>query len=125
MAGALFSLPTEIYMGEVDVERQKQNVLRMQLMGAKVHSVKTGGRTLKDAINDAMRDWISNLANTHYVLGTAAGPHPFPTMVKYFQRVIGDEAKAQFASKRKLFTRLCGGMCWGRFERYWYFHCIC
>lgn len=101
MAGALFGLPTEIYMGEVDIERQKQNVLRMQLMGAKVHSVKTGGRTLKDAINDAMRDWISNLATTHYVLGTAAGPHPFPTLVKFFQRVIGDEAKEQLQTVKK------------------------
>jgi tryptophan synthase beta chain len=100
IAGALLSLPTEIYMGEVDIVRQKQNVLRMQLMGAQVHSVKTGGRTLKDAINDAMRDWISNLATTHYVLGTAAGPHPFPTIVKFFQRVIGDEAKEQLLASK-------------------------
>ncbi|MDR3613410.1 MAG: tryptophan synthase subunit beta [Candidatus Obscuribacterales bacterium] len=100
MAGALLGLPTEIYMGEVDIERQKQNVLRMQLMGAKVHSVKTGGRTLKDAINDAMRDWISNLSTTHYVLGTAAGPHPFPTLVKFFQRVIGDEAREQLLTSK-------------------------
>jgi tryptophan synthase beta chain len=100
MAGALLGLPTEIYMGEVDIERQKQNVLRMELMGAKVHSVKTGGRTLKDAINDAMRDWISNLSTTHYVLGTAAGPHPFPTLVKFFQRVIGDEAREQLLASR-------------------------
>jgi tryptophan synthase beta chain len=100
MAGALLGLPTEIYMGEVDIERQKQNVLRMELMGAKVHSVKTGGRTLKDAINDAMRDWISNLSTTHYVLGTAAGPHPFPTLVKFFQRVIGDEAREQLLASK-------------------------
>jgi tryptophan synthase beta chain len=100
IAGALLGLPTEIYMGEVDIERQKQNVLRMQLMGAQVHSVKTGGRTLKDAINDAMRDWISNLTTTHYVLGTAAGPHPFPTIVKFFQRVIGDEAREQLLTSK-------------------------
>lgn len=99
MAGALMGIPTEVYMGEVDIERQKPNVLRMQLMGAEVHSVKIGGRTLKDAINEALRDWISNLHNTHYMLGTAAGPHPFPTLVKFFQQVIGDEAKAQFEKR--------------------------
>ncbi len=101
MAGALMGIPTEIYMGEVDIERQKPNVLRMQLMGAKVHSVKTGGRTLKDAINEALRDWISNLRDTHYMLGTAAGPHPFPTLVKFFQRIIGDEARAQILERSK------------------------
>ncbi len=101
MAGALMGIPTEVYMGEVDIERQKPNVLRMQLMGAKVHAVKTGGRTLKDAINEALRDWISNLRDTHYMLGTAAGPHPFPTLVKFFQRVIGDEARVQFDEQNK------------------------
>lgn len=101
MAGALMGISTEIYMGEVDIERQKPNVLRMQLMGAKVHSVKTGGRTLKDAINEALRDWISNLHDTHYMLGTAAGPHPFPTLVKFFQRIIGDEARAQILERSK------------------------
>jgi tryptophan synthase beta chain len=95
MAGALLGLRTEIYMGEVDMARQQPNVFRMQLLGATVHAVRTGGRTLKDAINEALRDWMTNVRTTHYVLGTAAGPHPFPTMVKYFQRVIGDEARAQ------------------------------
>jgi tryptophan synthase beta chain len=89
-------LRTEVYMGEIDMERQKPNVFRMRLLGATVHPVKTGGRTLKDAINDALRDWISNLRDTHYVLGTAAGPHPFPTLVKFFQKVIGDEARSAF-----------------------------
>lgn len=93
MAGALLGLKTEVYMGEVDMERQKPNVFRMKLLGAEVHPVKAGGRTLKDAINEALRDWVSNLGDTHYLLGTAAGPHPFPTLVKYFQRVIGDETK--------------------------------
>ncbi len=99
MAGALLGLSVEVYMGEVDMARQQPNVFRMQLLGAKVHPVKTGGRTLKDAINAALRDWMTNVRTTHYVLGTAAGPHPFPTMVKYFQRIIGDEARAQILKK--------------------------
>lgn len=86
-------------MGEVDMERQKSNVARMHLLGAVVHPVKTGGRTLKDAINEALRDWIHNLRNTHYLLGTAAGPHPFPTLVKFFQKVVGDEAKETFVNR--------------------------
>ncbi|MCS7081157.1 MAG: tryptophan synthase subunit beta [Chloracidobacterium sp.] len=99
MAGALLGLQVEVYMGEVDMARQQPNVFRMELLGATVHPVKTGGRTLKDAINDALRDWMTNVRTTHYVLGTAAGPHPFPTMVKYFQRVIGDEARAQMLER--------------------------
>jgi tryptophan synthase beta chain len=96
MAGALLGLKTEIYMGEVDIARQMPNVQRMQLMGSVVHPVSTGSRTLKDAINEALRDWITNVGDTHYLLGTVAGPHPFPTIVKFFQRVIGDEARQQF-----------------------------
>jgi tryptophan synthase beta chain len=84
-----------IYMGAEDVERQKLNVFRMQLMGARVVPVESGGRTLKDAINEALRDWSASFETTHYLLGTAAGPHPFPTMVREFQRVIGREARAQ------------------------------
>jgi tryptophan synthase beta chain len=99
MAGALLDLQTEIYMGEVDIERQQPNVQRMKLMGAVLHPVKTGSRTLKDAINEALRDWITNLGDTHYLLGTAAGPHPFPTIVKFFQSVIGQEARSQFFDK--------------------------
>jgi tryptophan synthase beta chain len=95
MAGALLGMETEVYMGEVDMERQHANVLRMKLLGATVHPVKTGGRTLKDAINAAMRDWIATVRNTHYVLGTAAGPHPFPSIVKFFQAIVGEEARAQ------------------------------
>ena len=95
IVGALFSLPTRIYMGAEDVERQKLNVFRMQLMGAEVVPVESGGRTLKDAINEALRDWTASFADTHYLLGTAAGPHPFPTMVRQFQRVIGRETRAQ------------------------------
>jgi tryptophan synthase beta chain len=96
MAGALLGLKTEVYMGAVDIERQKQNVHRMHLLGATVHPVTTGSQTLKDAINEALRDWITNVGDTHYLLGTVAGPHPFPTIGKYFQRVIGDEARKQF-----------------------------
>lgn len=99
MAGALLGLKTEVYMGEVDMERQKPNVFRMQLLGTTVHPVKTGSRTLKDAINEALRDWIANLENTHYLLGTVAGPHPFPSMVKHFQKIIGEEASAQIQEK--------------------------
>jgi tryptophan synthase beta chain len=95
MAGAMMGMPTEIYMGAVDVKRQAPNVLRMELLGATVHAVESGGKTLKDAINDAMRDWVANTHNTHYLIGTVAGPHPFPQMVKYFHQVIGQESRQQ------------------------------
>src|SRR4029453_76080 len=95
MVGALFGLETHIYMGAEDVERQQLNVFRMKLMGAEVVAVENGSRTLKDAINEALRDWSASFCDTHYLLGTAAGPHPFPTMVRQFQRVIGREARAQ------------------------------
>ncbi len=98
IVGALFGFPTRIYMGAVDVKRQELNVLRMRLMGAEVISVETGSKTLKDAINEALRDWSSSYETTHYLLGTAAGPHPFPTIVREFQRVIGKEAKGQIAA---------------------------
>jgi tryptophan synthase beta chain len=95
IVGALLGFETVVYMGAEDVERQQLNVFRMQLMGARVVPVESGGRTLKDAINEALRDWSATFADTHYLLGTAAGPHPFPTMVREFQRVIGREARAQ------------------------------
>ena len=95
LAGALFGLETRIYMGAHDVERQQLNVFRMELMGAEVIPVESGSRTLKDAINEALRDWAASFADTHYLLGTVAGPHPFPLMVREFQRVIGKEARAQ------------------------------
>jgi tryptophan synthase beta chain len=95
IVGALLGFETMIYMGAKDVERQKLNVFRMQLMGAEVVPVESGGKTLKDAINEALRDWSASFGTTHYLLGTAAGPHPFPTMVREFQRVIGQEARAQ------------------------------
>ena len=95
MAGALFGLKTRIYMGADDVERQQLNVFRMELMGAEVVPVTGGGRTLKDAVNEALRDWTASFADAHYLLGTVAGPHPFPLMVREYQRVIGKEARAQ------------------------------
>jgi tryptophan synthase beta chain len=95
IAGALFGLETRIYMGALDVERQKLNVFRMRLMGAEVVPVESGSRTLKDAVNEALRDWTASFEDTHYLLGTVAGPHPFPLMVREFQRVIGQEARAQ------------------------------
>jgi tryptophan synthase beta chain len=95
LAGALFGLETRIYMGAHDVERQKLNVFRMRLMGAEVIPVTSGGQTLKDAVNEALRDWTASFADTHYLLGTVAGPHPFPLMVREYQRVIGKETRAQ------------------------------
>jgi tryptophan synthase beta chain len=94
-ACALIGLDCVIYMGAVDMKRQALNVARMRLLGAQVVSVESGSRTLKDAINEAFRDWVSNAENTYYCFGTAAGPHPFPTMVRDFQRVIGLETRAQ------------------------------
>ncbi|HUV80292.1 MAG TPA: tryptophan synthase subunit beta, partial [Candidatus Bathyarchaeia archaeon] len=95
IVGALFGLQTEIYMGEEDIERQRLNVFRMKLMGAEVHPVGSGSKTLKDAINEAIRDWVTNVQETHYLLGSVVGPHPYPMMVRDFQRVIGLEAKGQ------------------------------
>jgi tryptophan synthase beta chain len=94
-AAALFGLDCTIYMGEVDTERQALNVARMRLLGAEVIAVTAGSRTLKDAINEAMRDWVTNVATTNYIFGTVAGPHPFPEMVRDFQKVIGEEARQQ------------------------------
>jgi len=92
---ALFGLSCTIYMGEVDIERQQPNVFRMKLLGAEVVPVKSGSRTLKDAMNEALRDWVANVDNTFYLIGTAAGPHPYPAMVRDFQSVIGREAREQ------------------------------
>ncbi|HTH98662.1 MAG TPA: tryptophan synthase subunit beta [Stellaceae bacterium] len=94
---ALFGLPCVIYMGETDIERQAPNVFRMRLLGAEVRSVTSGTATLKDAMNDALRDWVSNVEDTFYIIGTVAGPHPYPAMVRNFQTVIGDETRTQLA----------------------------
>jgi tryptophan synthase beta chain len=94
-ACALFGLECVVYMGEVDVERQALNVFRMELLGASVRPVSSGSRTLKDAINEALRDWVASVESTHYCLGSVMGPHPYPWMVREFQRIIGDEALVQ------------------------------
>ncbi|MDX1576611.1 MAG: tryptophan synthase subunit beta, partial [Kiloniellales bacterium] len=92
---ALFDLPCVVYMGETDIERQAPNVFRMKLLGAEVVPVKSGSRTLKDAMNEALRDWVANVESTFYIIGTVAGPHPYPAMVRDFQSVIGNEVRDQ------------------------------
>jgi tryptophan synthase beta chain len=97
-ACALLGLPCEVYMGEEDCERQRLNVFRMRLLGAKVNPVSSGTKTLKDALNEALRDWVTNVGDTHYIIGSVAGPHPFPYLVREFQSVIGKEAREQAES---------------------------
>ena len=94
-AAALLGMECKVYMGAVDVERQALNVFRMRLLGAEVEAVHSGSRTLKDAVNEAMRDWVATVETTHYCLGSVMGPHPYPWMVRELQRVLGDEARAQ------------------------------
>ena len=96
---ARFGLPCVVYMGEVDTERQKPNVFRMHLLGAEVRPVASGSRTLKDAMNEALRDWVANVEDTFYIIGSAAGPHPYPAMVRDFQTVIGNETRAQMLAQ--------------------------
>jgi tryptophan synthase beta chain len=98
---ALFGLRCDVYMGEEDIHRQALNVMRMKLLGARVISVKSGTQTLKDAMTEALRDWVTNVRDTFYVIGTVAGPHPYPEMVRNFQSVIGKEARAQILKKEK------------------------
>ena len=95
-AAALFGLECVVYMGQVDTERQALNVFRMRLLGAEVRTVRSGSRTLKDAVNEALRDWVATVEDTHYCLGSVMGPHPYPWMVREFQRVVGEEARDQF-----------------------------
>jgi tryptophan synthase beta chain len=99
MACAVLGLKAEIYMGKEDIERQKLNVFRMNLLGAKVHPVESGSRTLKDAINEALRDWVTNAKTTYYLIGSVVGPHPYPMIVRDFQSVIGKEIKSQIMEK--------------------------
>ena len=94
-AAALFGLECVVYMGEVDMDRQELNVFRMRLLGAEVRCVRSGSRTLKDAVNEALRDWVATVESTHYCVGSVMGPHPFPWMVREFQAVIGEEARQQ------------------------------
>src|SRR5438067_160904 len=104
---ALFGLKCEIYMGTEDIERQRLNVFRMKLMGATVHPVDSGSRTLKDAMNEAFRDWVTNVRDTHYLIGSVAGGHPYPAMVRDFQSVIGREARAQVLEKEGRLPAAC------------------
>ena len=106
-ACALLDLECVVYMGTIDIERQAPNVLRMRLLGAKVRPVETGSQTLKDAINEAIRDWVSNVENTHYLLGSALGPHPYPTIVRELQSVIGREAREQILSQAGRLPNQC------------------
>lgn len=99
IAGAVFGLQVDVYMGEVDMERQKLNVFRMELMGARVIPVSSGTRTLKDAVNEALRDWVGSVATTHYLIGSVVGPHPFPSIVRDFQSVIGTETREQVLAR--------------------------
>src|SRR5258708_35202632 len=94
-AAALFAFQCQVYMGEEDVRRQKLNVFKMRAMGTEVVAVNSGSRTLRDAINEAMRDWMASVEHTHYIIGSVVGPHPFPMIVRDFQSVIGHETKAQ------------------------------
>ena len=98
---ALFGLPCIIYMGKKDIERQSPNVFRMKLLGAEVRSVNSGSKSLKDAMNEALRDWVTNVRNTFYIIGTAAGPHPYPSMVRDFQSIIGKEVRSQILKVEK------------------------
>jgi tryptophan synthase beta chain len=95
IAGAYFGMGTKVFMGEIDIKRQAYNVYRMQLLGAKVIPVRSGSKTLKDAVNEGLRYWISNLYDTHYLMGSVVGPHPYPLIVREFQRIIGREIKQQ------------------------------
>ena len=104
---ARFGLPCVIYMGAKDVERQQPNVFRMKLLGAEVRAVTSGANTLKDAMNEAMRDWVANIHDTFYIIGTAAGPHPYPELVRDFQSVIGTEARAQLLERTGKLPDLC------------------
>ena len=101
IAGAYFGMPTKVFMGEVDVKRQAYNVYRMQILGAEVIPVKSGSKTLKDAINEGLRYWIANVHDTHYLMGSVVGPHPYPMLVREFQRVIGKEIKTQILDLEK------------------------
>ena len=104
---ALLGFPCEVYMGAEDVERQKLNVFRMKLLGATVHPVRSGTATLKDAMNEAMRDWVTNVDGTYYIIGSVAGPHPYPQIVRDFQAIIGDEVRRELLADLKTRRHTC------------------
>ena len=114
---AKFGYDCKIYMGEVDVARQRPNVFWMENLGAEVIAVEDGQKTLKDAVNACMRDWVTNMADTHYILGTACGPHPFPEMVSWFQSIIGMEAREQMLKQAGKAARPCLCLCGWGFQR--------
>src|ERR1700685_828310 len=114
---ARFGLPCTVYMGEVDIERQKPNVFRMRLLGAEVKGVSSGSRTLKDAMNEALRDWVANVHDTFYIIGSVVGPHPYPAMVRDFQTVIGNETRAQMLAIEKRLPDLVVACIGGRGTR--------
>ena len=114
---ALFNLPCIIYMGAVDMERQKPNVFRMRLLGADVRPALSGSQTLKDAMNEALRDWVTNVDDTFYIIGSVAGPHPFPQMVRDFQSVIGTETREQILKAEGPSAGLACRLRWRRVER--------
>ena len=115
---ARFGLPCVVYMGATDIERQKPNVFRMQLLGAEVQPVTSGNGTLKDAMNEALRDWVTNVETTYYLIGTAAGPHPYPEMVRDFQSVIGNEAREQIMEAEGPPARRAGRLHRRRLQRH-------
>ena len=117
---ARLGLECVVYMGAVDVARQALNVYRMKLLGATVVPVESGSKTLKDALNEALRDWVTNIDNTFYIIGTVAGPHPYPAMVRDFQAVIGREAKQQCLEQTGQLARCAGGLRRRRFECHWF-----
>ena len=116
-AAALFGLECTVYMGKVDTERQALNVARMRLLGAEVIAVESGTQTLKDAMNEAMRDWVASVDDTHYLIGTVAGPHPFPLLVREFQRIISTEARAQILDRYGRLPGRGGGLRRRRVQR--------
>jgi tryptophan synthase beta chain len=116
---ALFGLECVVYMGAEDMRRQALNVFRMELLGAEVREVNAGSRTLKDAINEALRDWVTNVGDTYYLLGSALGPHPYPLMVRDFQSVIGREARAQILEREGRLPDVLVACCRRRFELDW------
>ena len=115
---ARFGLPCEIFMGATDVERQKPNVFRMKLLGAKVNPVTSGAGTLKDAMNEALRDWVTNVRDTYYIIGTVAGPHPYPELVRDFQSIIGKEVREQMMDGRRAPARHARRLHRRRLERH-------
>ena len=112
---AKFGLKCTVYMGEEDIERQKLNVFRMNLMGAEIIPVTSGSKTLKDATNEAIRDWVTNVENTFYIIGSSVGPHPYPMLVRDFQSVIGLETKNNLKNSQEKFARSISSMRWRRF----------